>query len=141
MAESNEAQAGNQCSPENFGLGQIGGAGQALRGALSKNHTTDGRRPPPLHPAAGWPALPPTVTMEVPANLDFSQALAAMKYRGKRIARAGWNGKGQWVYLQNCPEGSDHLPHAMMHNAQGKRVPWLPSQPDMLADDWAVLPD
>jgi hypothetical protein len=30
-------------------------------------------------------------------NLNFGQAIEAMK-QGKRVARAGWNGKGMSVY-------------------------------------------
>lgn len=32
-------------------------------------------------------------------NLDFGQAIKALK-EGKRVARAGWNGKGLFVFMQ-----------------------------------------
>ena len=75
-------------------------------------------------------------------EMNFGDALAALK-AGKRVCRAGWNGKGLWLELQrpaanskmtlpyvylNYPEDSQHTP--------GARVPWLASQTDMLAEDW-----
>lgn len=79
------------------------------------------------------------------SNLDFGQALDALKL-GARISREGWNGKGMWLELQrpdahskmtlpyvylNYPKNADWFP--------GARVPWLPSQTDVLADDWCIL--
>lgn len=81
-------------------------------------------------------------------DMNFGQALALLK-QGYRVQRAGWNGKGMWLNLQvpdehskmtlpylylNYPEGSAAYP-------AGARVPWLASQTDMLAEDWAVLED
>jgi hypothetical protein len=34
----------------------------------------------------------------LPTNISFSEALLYLK-QGKRIARAGWNGKGMFIYL------------------------------------------
>ena len=75
--------------------------------------------------------------------------------QGVRVRRAGWNGKGMWVVAQagypegiainantsratGLPEGSVQRfePYAIMHNAQGRFVPWLCSQGDLLANDW-----
>lgn len=36
--------------------------------------------------------------MDTSSNLDFGAALAALK-AGKRVQRAGWNGKGAWLAL------------------------------------------
>ena len=33
----------------------------------------------------------------------------------------------------------DYLPHIDMKPADGKVVPWLASQTDVLADDWTVI--
>ena len=93
-------------------------------------------------------------------QLDFSLALSALK-RGHRIARAGWNGKGMWLTLS--PGGivpaanlwapnnrkfaernggtATVLPYITMKTADGKIVPWLASQTDVLADDWTILSD
>jgi hypothetical protein len=83
--------------------------------------------------------------------VDFSDALKACK-AGTQMARAGWNGKGMFVYLVpgstftvNRPpllgiyeEGTviNYLPHIDMKTADGSCVPWLASQADLLAEDW-----
>lgn len=88
--------------------------------------------------------------------MDFSDALRELK-AGKKVARAGWNGKGMWlVYVPgtagvqvrpDSPYGRagvevcDINPHVDMWTAQGTMQPgWLCSMTDMLADDWVVLP-
>ena len=90
--------------------------------------------------------------------LSFGQALELLK-AGRRVARAGWNGKGMWVAYQRAypsgiainrntaeatglPEGTvcRFLPYLMMRTAQGDFVPWLASQTDILAEDWSVAP-
>ena len=86
--------------------------------------------------------------------LNFSEALIALK-AGKRVARAGWNGKGMFLFLVagstfkvNRPpllgiyeEGTEinYHAHIDMKTADGQVVPWLASQTDVLADDWMVL--
>ena len=68
------------------------------------------------------------------------------------IARAGWNGKGMYVFLidpsvegpyhlaESHPQGrGDHLPYLAMKTADGKVVPWLCSQTDMQANDWHIV--
>lgn len=83
--------------------------------------------------------------------MDFGQALTAIK-AGKRVGRAGWNGKGMFLFLVPgsrfqvsrppllgiYPEGTtiDYHPHIDMKTAQGYVVPWLASQADLLSDDW-----
>jgi len=69
-------------------------------------------------------------------GLSFSTALMAAK-DGFRVARAGWNGKGMHVRLHQV-EGL--LPFLAMYTVQGDLVPWLASQPDILAEDWEVRP-
>ena len=87
-----------------------------------------------------------------PTNgLNFGLALEAAK-RGKRIARAGWNGKGQYVELgQNIYYKHEDEPTLMAcHDdigsqalvfcgTRGRQVGWLASQSDMLAEDWMVI--
>lgn len=88
--------------------------------------------------------------------LTFSQALEHIK-NGVRMSRAGWNGKGMFVFLVPgsvfkvnrppllgiYPEGTEitYCAHIDMRTADGKIVPWLASQTDILADDWATAPE
>ncbi len=89
------------------------------------------------------------------AGFDFGHALAMLK-SGNRVARAGWNGKGMFLFLVPgstfkvnrppllgiYPEGTEveYHAHIDMKTAQGYVVPWLASQADMLAEDWHVVP-
>lgn len=86
--------------------------------------------------------------------LTFGDALHLLKM-GKRVARAGWNGKGMFVFLVPgstfkvnrppllgiYPEGTEinYHAHIDMKTADGRVVPWLASQTDALAEDWLVL--
>jgi len=86
--------------------------------------------------------------------MDFGKALVALK-EGKRVAREGWNGKGMFLFLvagsnfivnrepllSIVGEGRmvTYRPHIDMKDAEGKVVPWLASQTDMLAEDWCVV--
>lgn len=68
----------------------------------------------------------------------FSWALGAMKGGGK-VRRTGWNGKGMWIAIQVPDEHSKmKLPYIFMSTVDGKLVPWLASQTDMLSEDWEV---
>ena len=81
-------------------------------------------------------------------TLDFGDAIRALK-DGKRVARAGWNGKGMWLGMVlgydynpnkgNYALGCEKLPWIGMKTADNSFVPWLASQTDMLADDWVVV--
>ena len=82
---------------------------------------------------------------------NFEWALMMLK-GGFRVGRAGWNGKGMFLFLVPgstfqvnrapllgiYPEGTTiiYQPHIDMKTAQGSVVPWLASQSDLLADDW-----
>ncbi len=84
-------------------------------------------------------------------RMTFSEALDALK-AGDCVQRAGWNGKGMFVFLVPgshftvnrppllgiFPEGTpiDYHAHIDMRTADGKIVPWLASQTDLLAEDW-----
>lgn len=73
--------------------------------------------------------------------MTFSSALETLK-AGGRVARQGWNGKGQYLELQRPDEHSKMtLPYIYIHTVQGDLVPWLCSQTDMLSDDWETLSD
>lgn len=97
-------------------------------------------------------------------RLSFGDALHFLK-DGKKLARAGWNGKGMWIMLVPGTEGVELRPgspyakalkdyvttdgfmeqvaigsHIDMFTAQGIMQPgWLASQPDMLANDWGLV--
>lgn len=85
----------------------------------------------------------------------FGHALEALK-SGHRVARSGWNGRGMWLSLVpgstiTVAEGRplarvftpgvnvEYLPHIDMYTVDGKMVPWLASQTDLLAADWMIL--
>lgn len=87
--------------------------------------------------------------------MDFGEALKALK-DGKRVSRAGWNGKGMWlVFVPGTPQvqfrdgtpyanaglvQADINPHVDMLTADGKMQPgWLCSQTDMFAEDWGIV--
>lgn len=72
-------------------------------------------------------------------NENFGQAIAFLK-EGKEVARHGWNGTGMFLKLQTPDENSKmSLPYIYISTADGKLVPWLASQTDMLSDDWFVF--
>jgi hypothetical protein len=100
-------------------------------------------------------------------DMNFGQAIEKLK-SGKKVAREGWNGKGQYVVLLNPyavhPEDAeaddiskletnpyfrmaDNNPYAegtftpffILKIAQNKVFPWLPSTGDLLADDWQII--
>lgn len=96
---------------------------------------------------------------DVAFSSEFGGALSALK-SGRRVARAGWNGKGMFLALQKgypdgiaCNENTAAalgvkpgatvriLPYIVMSTVDGSLVPWLASQTDILAGDWTVLPD
>ena len=71
--------------------------------------------------------------------MDIGQAVVAMR-DGKKVQRAGWNGKGMWLALQVPDEHSKMgLPYVYMKTAPGPLVPWLCSQTDLLANDWSEV--
>lgn len=97
-------------------------------------------------------------------TITFGEAIESLK-KVNRIARAGWNGKGMFLYLnkgsipvlaERCRyiEGiSDHLfdlsddgtstvhlPNINMSTPSGSIVHgWLASQTDILSEDWIIV--
>lgn len=83
--------------------------------------------------------------------MNFGQAVELLK-RGHRVARTGWNGRKMFLFLVPgsrfvvnrppllgiYPEGTqvEYSAHVDMRTADGKVVPWLASQTDILAEDW-----
>jgi hypothetical protein len=81
----------------------------------------------------------------------FSHAVDWMQC-GRRVQRAGWNGKGMFLFLIagnawdfTCDVAGvndiDTLPFICMKTADNKLVPWLASQTDVLATDWIIVED
>ena len=84
-------------------------------------------------------------------NLNFGEALELLK-KGKKVARKGWNGKGMFLFLVPgsrfsvnrppllgiYPEGTeiDYHAHIDLKTTQGYVVPWVPTQSDVLSEDW-----
>ncbi|GJH00223.1 DUF2829 domain-containing protein [Paraburkholderia terrae] len=90
----------------------------------------------------------------VVSGLSLGLAIEAAK-KGERIARAGWNGKGQFVYLVPAASYPVQTGAAKAHFGAGAMVPynaylalktvdntvstWAPSVSDCLADDWLIV--
>jgi hypothetical protein len=84
---------------------------------------------------------------------DFGMALYMLR-RGHRLRRRGWNGKGMFVYLvagstfavnrppldQLYDHGTEvtYRPHLDMKATDGTLGVWVPSQTDILAEDWEL---
>lgn len=81
------------------------------------------------------------IVVDVEAVNSFAESLAACIEGRHRITRAGWNAGGQHVETQ-YPDGGSRMsaPYLVLKNAQGQLVPWAPSQGDLFARDWAILP-
>lgn len=95
-------------------------------------------------------------------GLTFGDAIEALK-KGKKVTRAGWNGKGAFLAMQEGSvirpqdarggaalahvesgeadeKGIVILPHIDMKSANDDIVVgWLASQTDMLSDDWMIV--
>ncbi|MGI5201665.1 DUF2829 domain-containing protein [Spirillospora sp. CA-108201] len=88
--------------------------------------------------------------------MDFGQALERLR-AGGRLTRAGWNGKGMYIVLQaGYPNGIPinantaqatgikqgtvcrFRPYLLMRTVDAEFVPWVASQTDILATDWAT---
>lgn len=88
--------------------------------------------------------------------MDFGQALHALK-NGQAISRAGWNGKGMFLYYVGPGRYPPYTPtgkkiaagHAdalvpyrayiAMKTVDDDVVPWVASQSDILANDWSMV--
>lgn len=84
-------------------------------------------------------------------GMTFGIALELAK-KGVKIARAGWNGKNQYIELANniSYASSDgeivNCEHDAIGNkaiafvgTSGVQMGWLASQADMLAEDWVII--
>lgn len=91
---------------------------------------------------------------EVGIGLTFGLATEAM-LKGLKVARAGWNGKGMFVYYVPPASYPAQTGAAKSHFGEGSLVPynayfaiknvgdtvstWVPSVNDCLATDWAIV--
>lgn len=82
--------------------------------------------------------------------MNFGEAIEALK-SGRRVCRAGWNGKGIFIELQR-PDAMSKMTQPYIYiethflktdnpHAPKGRVPWLASQTDILAEDWQIVID
>ena len=84
--------------------------------------------------------------------MNFSAALIALK-EGQKVTRLGWNGKGMFVYYipaNSYPAQTDiakktfgdmvpYTAYLAIKSVNNTVTPWLASQTDLLADDWATV--
>ena len=86
--------------------------------------------------------------------MNFGKVIEALK-QGKKVTRAGWNGKGMFLYyvsegkypakMEVAKEIADedglvsYGAYIAMKTAHGNVVPWLASQTDMLSEDWEII--
>lgn len=107
----------------------------------------------------GYESWSPEDTFEnayrpIASGMTFSVALELVK-RGRRVARAGWNGEGMFIFLVPgsifmvnrppllgiYPEGTQisYRPHIDMRTADGSICVWTASQTDLIAEDWYTV--
>ena len=109
-----------------------------------------------VYPPDGYESWSPKDVFEAAYRatdgMSFGLAIEAAKM-GKKIARAGWNGKNQYVELGHdfsYTAPGDIPVRPVQHldidsqalvfvGTRGRQVGWLASQADMLADDWKIV--
>ena len=84
-------------------------------------------------------------------NIAFSQVLYLLK-NGNKVAREGWHGKGMYLCYEipdkrsemsipyiyiGCPKGT--LTYCGERTKDFEKIPWFPSQADILAEDWYIV--
>ncbi|MBI4332417.1 MAG: DUF2829 domain-containing protein [Chloroflexi bacterium] len=65
--------------------------------------------------------------------MNFSAALYYLK-AGRRVARKSYWPIVMWLVLR----GTD-TPAFRIRTSEGHTLPWVPSQTDLLADDWYIV--
>ena len=87
-------------------------------------------------------------------GLTFGLAIEALK-KGLKVSRAGWNGKGMFLYFVGADSypvkteaakshfGSNSMvpyrAYIAMKTVDNDVVPWVASQTDVLAEDWSIV--
>lgn len=76
--------------------------------------------------------------------MDFSEALKALR-EGYRVTNRNWNGKEMYLAIQptyNGGESSAQYIYIQLPKDHptypGARVPWTPSQLDLMSDGWKI---
>ena len=69
-------------------------------------------------------------------HFNFGWAIAKMR-AGARVRRHGWNGKGMSLNIV-VPLDIDECHYICLTTVDGRRVPWVASESDMLTDDWGA---
>jgi hypothetical protein len=92
-------------------------------------------------------------TYDAADSMTFGHAVEALK-QGNRVARAGWNGKGMFLYIVKGADLQTGLKYGYGEYVGEPRfvdsicmkaanndlvVGWLASQTDVLADDWLIV--
>ena len=80
----------------------------------------------------------------------FGAAIEYLK-RGRKVSRAGWNGKNQYIQLAsaisyktpdgeivNCEHDATGNQAIAFVGTSGVQMGWLASQAEMLAEDWRL---
>jgi hypothetical protein len=79
-------------------------------------------------------------------GMTFGQALESLK-AGQKVARKGWNGKGQWLFMIPAShwettrglELLDGRSWIGIKTVDDCFMPWVASQSDMLVTDWEIV--
>ena len=73
-------------------------------------------------------------------SMTFGLALEALK-QGKKVCRAGWNGKGMYVeYNGDMFLGKKEVKEFLLiKTVNGTFNTWVPSISDLFAEDWMVI--
>lgn len=82
-----------------------------------------------------------SVQVEVPACHGFPAALTHLIVARGHVTRVGWNGRNMHVEAQ-WPDAHSKMgkPYLFISDIYGVKTPWVPSQGDLFANDWALLP-
>ena len=134
------------------------GGANVERGAEDEGYVITYRKGEPNEYVSWCPKAEFEAVIRPVGGMTFGEAIELMK-RGKKVARAGWNGKGMYLWI--LPEAEikrewckdrrlieafgdrDTLPclgAVRMFTADKKVLTgWLASQTDMLAEDWQIV--
>ncbi len=80
-----------------------------------------------------------TVSVDVDIEFGFSVALEYLK-KGYKVAKKSWHKEGMFLEIQNPTETSKMTASYIYITIDNEyRIPWHPSQADMLENDWMVV--
>jgi len=71
--------------------------------------------------------------------MTFSEALKHVK-NGKKLTREMWNGDGMFITMQvPTPDSKMTVPYIYLKTVDDDFVPWVPSQTDLMSEDWKIV--